>query len=351
MQFSGRNTNDNRIFLWFMLPYGISINLLMFGSCITNYGKDFFISLFCSILYFWIVQSLFGFSARTVKKRYPDENSLFRRIAILLPLLFLMNVLLVQFLFLFFESFPFMVCRPRSEMMWAVITFVCFAGLVIAIIGEAASGWEKWKNSIIETEQLKYTYQKTKLLGLKGQVNPHFLFNCFNTLSSLIGEDEAAADKFLNEMTRVHRYMLRGDDEQLVSLRDELDFARSYLYLINERFGSAIRVSVPGDREVSDYTTYLPPLTMQVVLENIIYSQVATKQRPLLIEISLAGQFLKISHSTNPRLRGGRNDEEEGLDNLVQKYILLDQDRVQIRETAGMRTILIPLIKNAGALS
>ncbi len=346
MRFTGHSKSENRIFLWFMLPYGISINLLIFGSCFIKEWGDLFISLFFSIAYFGLVHNLFGFSATMVRRRYPEDSSLFRRVAILLPLFFLMNVLLVQCLYIFYENFPWMKCRPRGEMMWAVITFVCFAGIVITFIGEAAAGWEKWKNSISETEQLKYTYQKTKLLGLKGQVNPHFLFNCFNTLSSLIAEDEVAADKFLNEMTRVHRYMLRGDDEHVVSINDELAFARSYLYLIKERFGSAVQAIVPPEQPNGNGDMHLPPLTMQVVLENIIYSQAASKQSPLEIEIKISEDFLKVVHTMNPRSRSGRGDEEEGLDNLLHKYILLDQERVQIEETEKTRTIIIPLIKS-----
>ena len=118
---------------------------------------------------------------------------------------------------------------------------------VITFINEGMANWENWKNSLSESEKLKNAYQRSKLLGLKGQINPHFLFNCFNTLSGLIQENEEEAEKFLDEMTKVHRYLLRGDDEYLVPLADEMKFAAAYLYLTKARFGNAIvtEVNVP----------------------------------------------------------------------------------------------------------
>ena len=97
------------------------------------------------------------------------------------------------------------------------------------------ANWDGWKQSLSEGEKLRNAYQRSKLLGLKGQINPHFLFNCFNTLSALITVDKEEAEEFLNEMTKVHRYMLRSDDEYLVTLADEMKFANSYLSLTKSR--------------------------------------------------------------------------------------------------------------------
>jgi LytS/YehU family sensor histidine kinase len=96
---------------------------------------------------------------------------------------------------------------------------------VITFINEGMANWEKWKDSLSENEKLTNAYQRSKLLGLKGQINPHFLFNCFNTLSGLIQEDEEKAEQLLDEMIKVHRYLLRSDDEYLVSFTDEIKFA------------------------------------------------------------------------------------------------------------------------------
>ena len=102
------------------------------------------------------------------------------------------------------------------------IVFACVIGTMFTFIIEGMANWDGWKQSLSEGEKLRNAYQRSKLLGLKGQINPHFLFNCFNTLSALITVDKEEAEEFLNEMTKVHRYMLRSDDEYLVTLADEM---------------------------------------------------------------------------------------------------------------------------------
>jgi len=90
---------------------------------------------------------------------------------------------------------------------------------------------------------------QSQLLGLKSQINPHFLFNSLNSLSSLINEDEQEAEVFLDEMSKVYRYLLRSNDEELVTLQTELDFIRSYFYLLKTRLGRALelRINVPEE--------------------------------------------------------------------------------------------------------
>jgi LytS/YehU family sensor histidine kinase len=110
-------------------------------------------------------------------------------------------------------------------MRWWTILYACMMSTVITFINEGMANWQSWKDSLYENEKLKNAYQRSKLLGLKGQINPHFLFNCFNTLSGLIQEDEERAEQFLDEMIKVHRYLLRNDDEYLVCLQDEMKFA------------------------------------------------------------------------------------------------------------------------------
>ena len=132
-------------------------------------------------------------------------------------------------------------------MLWWAIVYGCIVSTALTFINEGVANWEEWKASLSETEKLKNAYRRSKLLGLKGQINPHFLFNCFNTLSGLIQENETKAEKFLDEMTKVHRYLLRSDDELLVPVAEELKFARSYLYLSKERFGNALEASITID--------------------------------------------------------------------------------------------------------
>lgn len=337
------SSKEKIIFFCFMVPYTVLINLLIFGKPVFNDIITFTSAFFISVFYFAFIYILFGIVARIIRRRYPDDSLLFRRIAIMLPVFFVLNLFMLQGLFLFYELMDLPFLLPARDMEWWATGFTCVISIVVTLINEAAVGWDNWKNSIRETEQIKKAYQKTKLMGLKGQVNPHFLFNCFNSLSSLISEDAARAEKFLDEMTKVHRYMLRNDDEQMTDLREEITFTHSYLFLIKERFGEAIHVSLNIDPE--QLSMYLPPLSMQVILENIIYNNTATKGSPLSITIETAGNYLQVQHSVHLKTtRQESIEEEEGLDNLVRKYALLNNEPVQIRECGKQRIIVLPLL-------
>lgn len=230
-------------------------------------------------------------------------------------------------------------------MIWWTILYGCIMSTLITFINEGIANWESWKNSLSEGEKLKNAYQRSKLLGLKGQLNPHFLFNCFNTLSGLIDENTEKAETFLNEMTKVHRYLLRGDDEKLVKLGEEIRFAKSYLYLTKERFGEAINTEVSVS--VKDAELKIPPLSLQVILENIIYTNTMSKKNPLYIYIeALEGTNLRIIHNVSDKIIVQTIDEDEGLDNLVSKYKLLGGKEITIIESEKSRELVVPLFNN-----
>lgn len=263
----------------------------------------------------------------------------------MMPIFAFINILMITGIYAYYKIVHFTACPPITQNFWWAVLFASVSSTVITLLNEAVVNFHSWKRSITETEKLKNAYQKTKLLGLKGQVNPHFLFNCFNSLSSLISEDQQAAERFLNEMTKVHRYMLRGDDELLVTVEEELRFVQSYLHLIDARFGLAIQtvMEVPAICRKQ----YIPPLSIHIVLENIIYTNTASMESPLKINIqSEAGCTLVIKNNVRPRIRKDSVDYEEGMDHLLNKYKLLNCPGIEIRENGAERIIYMPLIQN-----
>ena len=334
------------IFIWFMGPYTILINLLLFGGCVLHSARTFFSYLGISLLYFALIYSVFGMVAVLVKKRFPGDHELFRRIAILLPLFYVMNLLTVQGVYLVYENLGKMDCPPRRMMEWWVTGYGCLSSSILTFINEAAVGWEKWKSAMAETGLLQSAYQRSRLLSLKRQLHPHFLFNCFNSLSSLIQEDEAEAGKFLDELTKVYRYLLKGEEERLVNLEEELKFIDSYLYLVRTRFSTALTVHIDILPEAT--LKKIAPMSLLVVLENIIYRNAFSKAEPVAVRIHTDKSVaLTIENTLQPKsIDSNGADHEEGLDDLVNKYRLLCQPEVQIFETMVSRTLIIPLIEN-----
>jgi two-component system LytT family sensor kinase len=349
MQIKRYSSKEPLIFVWFMVPYTIVMNGLVFGNCIFSSLKVFAKLFGISVLYFALIYSVFGVVATLVKKRLPEDGQLFKRIGLLLPLFYVMNILTVQGLYLIYEKVNFNDCVVRRDMEWWVTGFGCLASTIITFLNEAVVGWEKWKTSVTETARLQSAYHKSRFLSLKRQINPHFLFNCFNTLSSLITEDEKEAEQFLDELTKVYRYLLKGEDEQLVSLTEELKFANSYLYLNKTRFGNALEVEINIREE--DRLKKIPPFSLQVIMENIIYRNAFSKSSPMQIHLYTNNKnALVIKNTLHPKPVKDIMDYEEALVNLINKYRLLFKPEVEVYETATHRMVILPLIEKEVAV-
>jgi LytS/YehU family sensor histidine kinase len=202
----------------------------------------------------------------------------------------------------------------------------------------------EWKSSLIEKEKLQQLNLQQEFEALKSQVNPHFLFNCFNTLSSLITEDKKQAETFLNELSKVYRYLLRNNEDGLSSLQTELRFIQSYYRLLKTRHGDAVQLSIETDKKYDQYL--LPSLSLQLLVENAVKHNVLSKNKPLIIDIfTTAGNKLVVSNNLQLRtLKAPSN--KVGLQNIKSKYELLNQTGFQILKDQKTFIIVLPLIWN-----
>jgi LytS/YehU family sensor histidine kinase len=255
---------------------------------------------------------------------------MFKRIAVMLPAFYLMNAASMSWFYVLLNQFGFS-CPTRPWMLGWTIAYGCVMSTFITFVNEGLANWEDWKASITETDKLKNAYQRSRVLGLRGQINPHFLFNCFNTLSGLIQEDGEKAEQFLNEMTHVHRYLLKSEDELLVTLEMETRFAKSYLYLAKERFGEALQTFIQLDEQCMH--KLLPPLSMHVILENIIYTNALSKKDPLTISLTATPDQLFVKNSVHEKKIIQNYNVDDGLDNLFEKYKMLNEGEIQVEES------------------
>src|SRR5215217_6801615 len=150
----------------------------------------------------------------------------------MIPLFILVTALATTLFFWIYKTVHFPGADFNAANYQTALLLGAGVNVFVTFIHEAVSRFEKWKAVLVENEQLKKEYMQSQLLGLKSQINPHFLFNSLNSLSCLINDDEQEAELFLDEMSKVYRYLLRNNDEELVSLHTELDFIRSYFYLL-----------------------------------------------------------------------------------------------------------------------
>jgi len=198
-----------------------------------------------------------------------------------------------------------------------------------------------------EREELLRINLQSQFDSLKQQVNPHFLFNSINTVSSLIDRDPEKAKKFLAEMSKVYRYLLQANEEKLVTLETELKFVEPYFHLLKTRFSDGLNLNVKIDNGCKNFL--LPALTLQLLIENAIKHNIVENDKPLTIDISVSdSHFLSVQNNLQKK-KQQIGSTKIGLANIMAKYKLLNQEEIIVKETDQYFTVLVPLIKNNGS--
>lgn len=223
---------------------------------------------------------------------------------------------------------------------------VFVALLYLVIVGGIYEGiyyFSMWKYTAFEAEALRNENLQTQLDSLKSQINPHFLFNSLSTLSSLISEDPLKAEEFVNELSSVYRYLLQTNDAELTTVEKELAFIQAYTRLLRIRFGEAFIISVKVDAKYLSYQ--LPPLTLQLLVENAVKHNIILPQKPLHIKIFI-DNTKRLTIENNLQLKNaGEISGKLGLKNISAKYRLLKQPDVRIEKTPELFRVSIHLIK------
>ncbi|GAB3962752.1 hypothetical protein GCM10028805_64500 [Spirosoma harenae] len=219
------------------------------------------------------------------------------------------------------------------QIFYHFIYFAIYEGLYIL---------KEWQRETIETNTLEKVSLQSQLTSLQQQVNPHFLFNSLNSLSSLIGENPVEADAFLGELTAVFRYLLQASDHQLVSLNDELDFIRSYFHLLQTRYQTGLRLEI--DIEPSTERRLIPPLALQVLVENAVRYNVLLPEKPLHIRIYTTDDHRLFVANTLQRKILRVDIAGAGLGNLATHYQLLNEGELMIEEQPGWFVVSLPLM-------
>jgi|AntRauTorcE11897_2_1112592.scaffolds.fasta_scaffold00049_26 hypothetical protein len=176
---------------------------------------------------------------------------------------------------------------------------------------------------------------------LKKQIDSHFLFNSLNVLSGLIEKDPETAQDFIDEFSRLYRYVLESIDKRVVSVRDEINFARSYLYLQQMRYGKGLGFKV--DLASDLLNGYLPPLSLQVVLENVCKHNSVSVEEPLMIEISGNNEELIVQNNLQPKVSHSRGTST-GQSNLQKRYQLLGDIKPTFNIGTSYYTAKLPII-------
>lgn len=215
--------------------------------------------------------------------------------------------------------------------------------LTTGAIYESRRFFQLWQKTALEKEQLERAHLASQLDGLRSQVNPHFLFNSLNTLIYLIPEDPSKAVRFVQQLSKVYRYVLESRDDKIIPLASELDFLKSYIFLLKERFGDNLRIEMDG-LESRAQTTAIVPLTLQILFENAIKHNVISADKPLTINVFAENGSLLVRN--NLQLKNQVMDSTGvGLDNIRQRYQMLADRELGVTTGEGFFEVKLPLLK------
>ena len=195
---------------------------------------------------------------------------------------------------------------------------------------------------VIENQQLQAENILNQYEALKNQLNPHMLFNSLNTLRSLVREDQDKAQEYIQELSRVLRYTLQGNDSKSVCVKDEIEFVSAYIFLLKMRFEDNLSFDICIDNKYANY--YLPPMAVQMLIENAVKHNEISDRHPLNIRIYTEGEELIVTNPVQPKLTV-TTGTGIGLANLAKRYYLLYKREIQISENEQF-TIRIPLISS-----
>ena len=309
------------------------------GPVVFGYiSSCFILSFFYTMIYWYFFRKVFIF----FKRKYPRHRETKKRIIYqsiaLLGLYFLIKVIID--LTIKNEVHSLLGIGHPNE--FPIIVGSLIVSFLIISIYEGTFFYNKLNTSLLEKEQLERENILSQLEGLKNQVNPHFLFNSLNTLSYIIPEDADRAVRFVQQLSKVYRYILEIRNEKLISLSEEFTFLEAYVFLLKERFGDNLQVHINIEKE--HLTTQIVPLSLQILFENAIKHNIISTQQPLVIEVFIERDNKLIVKNNLQKKNQVMSTTKVGLQNIKNRYQFLSDKLVEIIVTTNAFIVSLPLL-------
>ncbi|WP_297983953.1 2TM domain-containing protein [uncultured Chryseobacterium sp.] len=216
--------------------------------------------------------------------------------------------------------------------------------LLVSAVLHAKGFIEEWKKSArseVVEQKIIAKSANAQFETLKNQLDPHFLFNSLNVLSALIDENPDQAQRFTSSMSKIYRYVLDEKDKELVTVEEEIDFAKTYCELLKTRFEDSVNFKFEVEEKVQ--SMFVVPLSLQLLLENAIKHNYATSSKPLNIRIFSENGFLCIENNLQQR-EIVKEREGIGLSNIVQRYSLITDRNVYIEKSEQHFKVKVPIL-------
>ena len=302
-----------------------------------------------TIATYWVVCILFLVGVgnyliyRWLNHLIPWENDSLKRILYQLLLSGVYTMICANLSYYLFKS-NLTELPPDTQQMALLNVYAVFIIIPVFSIFFGIYFLTKWKKATLEMEDAKKEAIRSELLALKNHLDPHFLFNNLNILSSLIDTDNESALSFLEKFAEVYRYVLKNKDSEVIQLKQELEFLESYIYLINKRFEHQLEFRLNIEEQVLE--KFIPTLTIQMLVENALKHNKFSRKEKLIIQIESSNDLLIISNNFTPKVSGLSQEKSgSGLINIEKRYELLSSQKPVVKIENDQFMVELPILK------
>lgn len=311
--------------------------------------ENFAITLLVSTMYSFVLGLGNGIINDFLNRKFPWSETTRTRAIISIISILIANTILVYFCN--YMNFVVIQKATTSEQFfsskynvsnWFMINIALLISAFLHAKGFMEELRKTSKKEVVE-QKLIAKSANAQFESLKNQLDPHFLFNSLNVLSSLIDENPKQAQKFTASMSKIYRYVLEQKDKELVTVEDELEFAKTYCELLKTRFEDSVDFDFDVKKE--DYRRFVVPLSLQLLLENCIKHNFATSSKPLIIKIFSENDTLCIENNLQVREQI-KESSGIGLANIVQRYSLLTKRNVFIEKSEDYFKVKLPVLSS-----
>lgn len=242
--------------------------------------------------------------------------------------------------FILVFGYPFSYLFGKGGILTMFIMFAITAVIIATLY--SIKFFKSWREVAINEERLKREAIALQYKALKNQVNPHFLFNSLNALSSLVYQNQETAVKFIKQLSDVYRYILEHKDNELVKIEEEISFVKKYIYLQKIRFGENLKVKINTTNEKNHSVA---PASLQMLVENSLKHNITSSDKPLLISIYSEKDYIIVKNNLQ-RKSIVKDSGGIGLSNIRSRYKHLTDKELLIEETANEFIVKIPIIED-----
>ncbi|NUN99269.1 MAG: histidine kinase [Saprospiraceae bacterium] len=230
---------------------------------------------------------------------------------------------------------------PPFWMRWWFVLLMLILGTLVARYFIRLRDKRLQQAALLKKEKIESQYE-----ALKSQINPHFLFNSFNTLITIIEENPTMAVEYVETLSDFYRSILQYREKEVIPLEEELELVRNYVFLLKKRYGHNFNLRIECDASAK-LSILLPPLTLQMLVENAVKHNVISKGKKLDVVISVSpdGRYLVVSNNLQRKMTAEKSTGF-GLQSIARRYELLTDSKIIIEETEDAFRVRIPLIKN-----